>query len=133
LHAVLTLLYFGMLTYRTDKLVVEWCLPAESWGVTVAMNVSENMHIVKADVCRTHMLYYNIVDFIVYCCRFFIDFIFSYCLRIYIKFFQGIHKFSFLGKMLSIHDKLNFTPVLVGQGFFYYVLLVFYSDISTFK
>ena len=53
MHALLTLLYFGMLTYRTDKLVVE-CLPAESWGVTVAMNVSENMHTVKADVYRTH-------------------------------------------------------------------------------
>ena len=43
-----------MLTYHTDKLVVERCLPAESWGVTQAMSVSENMHIVKVDIYRSH-------------------------------------------------------------------------------
>jgi len=53
LHALLTLLYFGMLAYCTDKLAVERCLPAESWSVTVAMNVSENMHIVKVDIHRS--------------------------------------------------------------------------------
>jgi hypothetical protein len=38
------LLYYGVLAYRTYKVVVEPCLPAESWVVTVAMNVSEETH-----------------------------------------------------------------------------------------
>jgi len=33
------------------------------------------------------------------CCNFFVDLIISYCFRINIKFFQEIHKFSFLDKL----------------------------------
>ena len=41
------------------------------------------------------MLCYDIVDFIVSCCRFFIDLIISYCLIIDIKLFQGIQGIEF--------------------------------------
>ena len=43
LCALITLLYCGVLAYCTYKVVVEWCLPAERWGVTVAINASEDM------------------------------------------------------------------------------------------
>ena len=40
LYDPLILLHFGMLAYCTYKMVVvERCLPAASWGVTVAMDV----------------------------------------------------------------------------------------------
>jgi len=41
------LLYFGMLAYcpyRVVVVVVERCLPAAGWGVTVTMDVSEDVH-----------------------------------------------------------------------------------------
>jgi hypothetical protein len=43
-HCEYCLLYYGVLAYRTYKVVVERRLPAECWDVTVAMNVSEDMH-----------------------------------------------------------------------------------------
>jgi hypothetical protein len=44
LYAVITLLCYGVLVYHTYKVVVvERCLPTERWGVTVAINASEDM------------------------------------------------------------------------------------------
>jgi hypothetical protein len=39
-----------MLAYRAYKVVVERCLPVVSWDVTVAVDVSEDMHIVEVDI-----------------------------------------------------------------------------------
>jgi len=68
------------------------------WGVTVAMNTPEDMHHGRSTYVPV-TLYCNIVDFIGSCCRLFVGWIIYFCLRIYIKLFQGIHKFSFLDKM----------------------------------
>jgi len=57
LCTLLILLYYGMLAYRTYKVVVvERCSPAATWVVTVAIDVSEDMHIVKVDICRLHLV-----------------------------------------------------------------------------
>ena len=50
---VLLVLYFGVLAYRTYKMVVQRCLPADSCVLTVVVDVSEDMHIVKADIYRS--------------------------------------------------------------------------------
>jgi hypothetical protein len=56
LYTLLILLYYGMLAYRTYKVVEERCSPAASWFVTVAIGVSEDMHVVKVDICRLHLV-----------------------------------------------------------------------------
>jgi hypothetical protein len=46
LYALRTLLYYGVLadcTYKVVVVVVERCLPAGRWGVTVSINVLEDM------------------------------------------------------------------------------------------
>jgi hypothetical protein len=44
LYTLITLLYYGVLVYCTySMMVVERCLPAERWGMTLAINVSEDM------------------------------------------------------------------------------------------
>jgi len=55
-----------MFAYRIYKVVVERCSPVASWVVTVAIDVSEDMHVVKAklsillsnkvDICRLHLV-----------------------------------------------------------------------------
>jgi hypothetical protein len=45
LYALVRVLYCGMLVYHTWKVVVHRCLSAEGSGVTVAMNVWEDMHV----------------------------------------------------------------------------------------
>jgi hypothetical protein len=56
LNALLILLYFGMLTYHTYKVVVERYLPTASLGVTVAMDVLEDMHIVRISICYSYIV-----------------------------------------------------------------------------
>ena len=59
LYTLLILLCYGMLAYRTYKVVVvvvERCSPAASWVVTVAIDVSEDMHVVKVDICRLYLV-----------------------------------------------------------------------------
>jgi hypothetical protein len=43
LYALITLLYYGVLVYHTYKVVVERCLHAKRWGVTVVISVSEDV------------------------------------------------------------------------------------------
>ena len=45
-----------MLEYRTYTVVVERCLPAASWGMTVAGDVLEDMRVVKVDTYRSHVV-----------------------------------------------------------------------------
>jgi hypothetical protein len=59
---------------------------------------SEDMHR-SQDQRLSPMLCINTVDFIGSCCRFFVGWIIYYCLKIDLKLFQGIQKFSFLYKM----------------------------------
>ena len=47
--------FFGML-YRTYKVVVEQCLPAAIWAVTVAIDISKDMLVVQVDICRSHVV-----------------------------------------------------------------------------
>jgi hypothetical protein len=56
LCALLILLHFGMLAYHTYKVVVEQCLCSESSGVTVAMDVSENMHVVGVIIYQSYVV-----------------------------------------------------------------------------
>ena len=65
-----------MWMYHTYKVVVELYLPTASSGVTVAMVVLEDMHVVRS-ASIILMLYYNIIDFIQTCCRFSVDMIIS--------------------------------------------------------
>lgn len=48
--------YFGMLDYHIYSVVLEQYLPEEHWGVTLAMNVSEDMPMSNVDVCRSHVV-----------------------------------------------------------------------------
>jgi len=56
LYTLLILLYYGKLAYHTYKVVVKRCSPAASWVVTVGIDVSEDMHVDKFDICRLHLL-----------------------------------------------------------------------------
>ena len=42
LYALIILLYYSVSAYLSYKMAVERCLPAEAWGVTVAINILEN-------------------------------------------------------------------------------------------
>jgi hypothetical protein len=42
--------------YRTYKVVVGRCLPEASWGMTVAGDVLEDMHVAKVDTYRSHVV-----------------------------------------------------------------------------
>ena len=91
-----------MLVYCTYKVVVlKRCLPMASWGVTLAhsmaVSVSEDMQLKLTPIIL--MLYYNIIDFIGSCCRFFIDLIMYFCLRINIEDFQESRNFPLFDKM----------------------------------
>jgi hypothetical protein len=93
------LLYFGMLAYRTYNVVVGRFLPAESWVETVAMDVWEDMPVVKVDIYRSpfvlqHGRFYWIMLYIL---RWFDYFLLSQNKNI--SFFQWIRKFYFLDKM----------------------------------
>jgi hypothetical protein len=47
--------------------VLKRCLPTASWGVTVAvavapseeMSVSEDVHVINTDICRSHVVLYH--------------------------------------------------------------------------
>jgi hypothetical protein len=56
LYTLLILLYCGKLAYRTYKVVVKRCSPAAIWVVTVGIDVSEDMHLDKVDICRLHLV-----------------------------------------------------------------------------
>jgi len=71
------------------KVVVGRCLPAEIGGVTVVMNVSEDIQVVKVMFC------YDIAEVIGSCCRFCVHLIISYCLRINVLFPHGTNSFLF--------------------------------------
>ena len=47
------LLYYGMLAYCSYKVLVKQCLPVESWVVTEAMNLSED---IKVDISHSHVM-----------------------------------------------------------------------------
>lgn len=56
LYTLLILLHFGMLVYHTYKVVAEQCLPTVSSGVTRAMDVSENVHIVRVNIYHSDVV-----------------------------------------------------------------------------
>jgi len=56
LYTLLILLYLGMLAYHTYKVVVEQCLPTASSCVTVAMDVSENKHVVRVNIYHSYVV-----------------------------------------------------------------------------
>jgi hypothetical protein len=59
------------------------------------MNESENMHRIRSTAVPRMLCQYTVYS-IGSCCRFCVDWIISYCLRIDMKLFQTIHKFPFL-------------------------------------
>jgi hypothetical protein len=53
---VLIFLYFGVLVYHTYSVVLEQYLPGVNWGVTLTMNVSEDVYMSKVDFCLSHVV-----------------------------------------------------------------------------
>lgn len=108
------LLYYGVLAYRTYKAVVERCLPASSWGVTGAMNVSDDKHhsqgrhlSFSCRITTSYILFDPFEDSLLIS----IFLIASEQRRHF--FFQRIHQFFFLDKIQSIRDTFKRDPNLI--------------------
>ena len=60
-----------MSAHCTYKVVVlKRCLPVASWGVTVVLSeeisVSEGMHVIRADICRSRVVLYHRLNCILF-------------------------------------------------------------------
>jgi len=62
------------------------------------MDLADDMHVITVDSYHSY-LSEDVLDFVGFCCRFVVDFFTSYCLRINIKHFHIIKKFSFVDKL----------------------------------